>query len=234
MTAPLTPHARRWLTANAVVAWLGLAFSLTLTLGRFYPEVAVLPGRYGNYPAGSAELWSRLSDWLSYFTILSNALVAVMVTALATGRATATARWQAVRLGSLVMICVTGLVYAVVLAPTTTQRGWENVSNTFVHQLTPAFTVLVWAVAGPRGWVSRRTLAGAFAVPLVWVVWMLARGAVIGAYPYGFISPLEQGWGRALANTAGVLVLGLLIGSAFLGADRWLTRRQRVRVDARE
>ncbi len=224
MDTPPSPGARRWFAVNAVIAWLGLAVSLTLTVTALYPSTVTIPTRYGADHA--AGLGSRLADWVSYFTIWSNVVVAVVMSILAWGRPRASAALRAARLDSVLLITITGLVYAVVLAPISVQRGWENVSNTLLHQVTPVLTVLVWALAGPRGWVTWRTVLHALVILVAWVSWMLLHGAVVGAYPYPFVDVAVLGYPRALANIVGILGLGLLMAAGFLGVERLLARRQ--------
>ncbi|MBK7610810.1 MAG: Pr6Pr family membrane protein [Actinomycetales bacterium] len=224
MDTTLSPSARRWFAVNAVVAWLGLAVSLTLTVTALYPSTVTIPTRYGSDHA--AGLGSRLADWFSYFTIWSNIVVAVVTSILAWGRPRATAALRAARLDSVLLITITGLVYAVVLAPISVQRGWENVSNTLLHQVTPILTVLVWLLVGPRGWVSWRTVLGALVIPLGWVAVMLLHGAFVRAYPYPFVDVAVLGYAAALVNIVGILVLGLAMAAGFLGLERLLVRRR--------
>lgn len=224
MDTTLSPSARRWFAVNAVVAWLGLAVSLTLTVTALYPSTVTIPTRYGSDHA--AGLGSRLADWFSYFTIWSNIVVAVVTSILAWGRPRATAALRAARLDSVLLITITGLVYAVVLAPISVQRGWENVSNTLLHQVTPILTALVWLLVGPRGWVSWRTVLGALVIPLAWVAVMLLHGAFVRAYPYPFVDVAVLGYAAALVNIVGILVLGLAMAAGFLGLERLLIRRR--------
>ncbi len=226
METTLSTGARRWFAVNAVLAWLGLAVSLTLTVTALYPSTVTIPTRYGSDHA--AGLVSRLADWFSYFTIWSNIVVAVVTSILAWGRPRATTALRAARLDSVLLITITGLVYAVVLAPISVQRGWENLSNTLLHQVTPILTVLLWLLVGPRGWVSWRTVLVALAIPLGWVATMLLHGALVGAYPYPFVDVAVLGYAAALANIGGILVLGLTMAAGFLGLERILaTRRSR-------
>ena len=98
MDHTLTAGARRWLALNAVLAWLGLAVSLTLTVTNIYPSTVTVPTRYGADHA--AGLGSRLADWFSYFTIWSNIVVAVVTSLLAWGRPRVGAALRAARLDS--------------------------------------------------------------------------------------------------------------------------------------
>lgn len=233
MTAPTvwqpSPTARRWFAANAALAWLGLLVSLTITALAPYPYAVTVPSRYGyGVGQGADQLGARLADWISYFTIWSNLTVAIVTTLLAAGRLRPTFRAAAARLDALLMITVTGLVYAVVLAPTTQQRGWENVSNSLLHQITPVLTIVVWVVVGPRGWFRRATAVGALGIPLAWVVWMLLRGAATGTYPYPFVDVAKLGLGAVLINVVAILAFGMAIAAGYVGLDRWLGRRAEI------
>lgn len=227
MTTPLSARARTVYAVAAGLAWLGLAVSLYLNLTGFY-EPPTKPSAFGYArPDGLAGVVSTLLDWLSYFTILSNLLIAVMSTRLARGSDFGTRIWQALRLDSVLMITVTGVVFALLLAATSVQRGLDNLSNALLHQVTPTLGLLLWVVLGPRGRVSGRTVLDALILPLAWLLWTFGRGAVLGAYPYGFIDVTVLGYPTALGNAAGILVAGLLLAAALLGVDRLMSRVRR-------
>ena len=221
-----SPRAQRWFLVNAVVAWLGLAVQLTISATGMYPTTATNPSEYGygNAP-GVDGLVGRLVDFFSYFTIWSNIAVAVVMTLLALDARRDSSVLRAVRLSALLMISITGLVYGVILSGVVTLRGWEYLANFFIHQLVPLLTVVVFFVAGPRGWIDRRVLLGSFVLPIAWLAYSLVRGSVIGAYPYFFINVVKLGYGTVAVNLAGVLLLGLVIALALWGLDRWLVRR---------
>ena len=209
---------------NAVVAWAGVALQLVLAAGGFYPSTQQVLSQLG---PGSTGPLARVVDALSYFTIWSNIVVAVVLTLLLRPSRHHTATLRVLRLDSLLMITITGLVYAVVLAPSSTLVGWQVLGNLLVHQLTPVLTILVWLVLGPRGWISWSTIPPAFLLPAVWVAYTLVRGAVIGAYPYPFIDVVQHGYGTVAVNLVAIVLLGIVISAILLAVDRLLSRRQR-------
>ena len=109
-----------WYAVSAGLAWLGLALSLTLNLTGFYAsDIVTDPHSYGYAGGAATPVPSRLADWISYFTIWSNITVAAVATLLARRARkgmVGTPTLAVFRLSSLVMITITGLVYAVVLA----------------------------------------------------------------------------------------------------------------------
>ena len=93
----------------------------------------------------------------------------------------------------------------------------------------PLVTVIVWLVWGPRGRIDRRTVASCFAIPGVWIVYMLVRGAVVDAYPYPFVNVDAHGYGSVAVTLVVILLFGLVLALAFWGIDRLLTRRASIR-----
>jgi hypothetical protein len=232
VTQTTRPASFWWYAASAGLAWLGLAVSLALNLTGFYDsDVVTSPSRYGYANGAATPIPQRLADWISYFTIWSNITVAAVATILARralrSPGSPTPRvLNVIRLSSLVMITITGLVYAVVLAPTSVQRGIDNLSNSLLHQITPILAVIVWVIVGPRREFCWLTVLLSTLLPLTWILWMLARGAATGTYPYDFINAKALGWSTALSNLGGVLLLGIAVAFVFLGLDRLLARRR--------
>lgn len=230
--ATQTPSARGpvWFLVNALVAWTGVVLQLILSAGGFYPSTETVPSQLGYAnAAGAAGAFGRIADYASYFTIWSNVVVAVVVTLLALRPGRDGPVLRVLRLDSLLMIVITGLVYAVILAPTAKNVGWQVVGNFFVHQATPIVTILVWVVAGPRGWIRWSTIAPAMILPVVWVAYTLVRGTVITGYPYPFIDVVRHGYGQVLVNVVTIAALGVLIAVILLGVDRLLSRFVRAR-----
>lgn len=220
-----SPTARRAWTVNAGVAWFGVVLTLLLSGLGAYREQEPEPGLYGDTGDGLAGALSRVTDTLSYFTIWSNLVVAVSVTLVVVRPLRDTLVRRVLRLDGLLMITVTAIVYQVLLAPTATVEGWSRVTDPVLHVVTPIVTVLVWAVWGPRGWITGRLVPAALVVPLAWIAWMLLRGAVVDAYPYGFANVTELGY-AAVAQTMGlILAFGLAVAAVFWGLDVALRRR---------
>ena len=232
-TTPQSTAGRPWFALYAGVAWLGLGMQFVLSATGMYPSTTTIPSAVGyNNPPGAAGALPRIFDLLSYFTIWSNIVVAVLATLLALRPWRDSHLLRVLQLDALIMITVTGLVYAVLLGPTATLSGWQYPANSLLHQITPLVTVIVFLVAGPRGRLAWRTIPEALVLPLVWVGYTLVRGAVIGAYPYPFIDVVRLGYGQVLINVVGIAVFGVIIGAIFVAIDRWLSRRRSAKVSA--
>ncbi|NEB76276.1 integral membrane regulator [Streptomyces sp. SID14478] len=180
---------------------------------------------------------------LSYFTIQSNILVAVAF-ALSAWRA-----WTArpplrplVTGGVLLFICITGLVYHVILAnsasgfsmtddPDVAVTGARQVSNQLLHTVTPIGAVLDWLLLTRPGALRPRHAAIWLAYPLAYFGFALARGAIMtpgtpARYPYPFLDVDAHGY-------AGVLGNAVIFGLAFYVLALALVLLDRIRPEIR-
>lgn len=179
----------------------------------------------GLFQSAGESAAGRIADFAMYFTHWSNALVAIVFALLAVRTRGRGRVVQVLLYDALLMIIVTGVVYNAILAPgAPAPHGWALVANTFAHQVTPILAVVVWAAVGPRGWLHRALIPAALVIPIVWIALTLARGAVIDAYPYGFINVVQLGYPMALVNLVAILLMGLGILVLLIGIDR-LARR---------
>lgn len=223
--------SRRWFLVNAVFAWIGVLLSLSLNLSGYYVSSVdpAKPTLLGNTAAGVDTPLERVLDWTTYFTIWSNVVVVVVTTTLVLrpalfGRDDGVGRlWRVLRLDSVLMILITGVLYNLLLA-NWDKSGPDLISNLFIHVLTPVVTVLVWFVAGPRRLTDVRIASLALVLPLAWAAYALVRGAVVGAYPYPFLDVSTKGYASVLVFVAMVAVVGFLLALAFVFADRAMDR----------
>jgi hypothetical protein len=178
-----------------------------------------------------APVLTRVIRFFSYFTIQSNVLVLALAVTLARDADRDGDRWRVLRLDALLGITITGLVYAVVLAPTLHPEGLGWWTNAGLHYVSPVATLALWLFAGPRPRVAGATVAWALVWPVLWIGYTLAHGAVSGWYPYPFLDVSDLGYAVALRNLGFVVLLALLFLLAFRAADRRLpgtARRQAV------
>lgn len=234
--APVSSATSRALFGvNAAVAWLAVGLSFTLAVTGYYVDTMDLakPTILGNVPGGNDTVLERLLDWSTYFTILSNVVVLVVTTMLVArpGLFTRTDRvgtvWRTLRLDSVLMIVITGVVYNLLLA-TGGKTGWDLLSNTLLHVVVPILTPIVWIIAGPRGLVTGRIIGYSLVVPLLWAAYALMRGAVIGAYPYPFLDVATNGLASVLVFIAVIVVIAVVLALVLWAVDaglQWTLRR---------
>jgi hypothetical protein len=206
------------------VCWTVLAVVVVASLTIEFGRTLALPADDG------AAALPRVVRFLSYFTIQSNVLVLALAAPLARDPDRDGDRWRVLRLDALLGITVTGLVYAVVLAPTDHPHGLYWWSNAGLHYVSPVATLVLWLLVGPRPRISPATVVWALVWPVLWVGYTLAHGAVSGWYPYPFLDVGDLGYAVALRNLGGVVLLALVLLLAFQAVDRWLPATDRVTV----
>lgn len=165
---------------------------------------------------------ARVVRFLSYFTVESNILVAVVCALLARDPSRDSARSRVAHLDSVLCITVTGLVYVSVLRGTVELEGLALVTDFVFHTLVPIMALVGWVLFGPHGRWSLPVLRSALIFPVAYLVWTLARGAVVGEYPYPFIDVTALGYPRALLNAVAVTALFAVLSGLLLLADRRL------------
>ena len=218
---------RRAYAIAAGITWFGLGFGLILSAFNVYPLVDVPPGLFGVYPDGLAGLAGRVVDYMSAFTDLSNIIVAIVFTMLARNPDRGGRVWHAVRMDSLVMISITGLIYAIVLAPNAQVEGLEVIGNTLKHMIVPVMTIALWLIIGPRRQVTFASVFTAIVIPITWAAYTLIRGHFIEKYPYDFVNVVAYGLPTVLRNIAGAAALGIVLGLVVWAIDRLISGRGR-------
>lgn len=202
---------------------------------------------------GNGGVLNGLWFTLSYFTVWSNIVTFISNWGLCMDPTRDSARFRWFRMTSLVMITVTGLVYAIVLAPISNPVGLEVYTNIGYHYISPWATVLGFLIFGPRPRFTRHQVLTMLLIPVIWLIYTLLRGLLLLRpppiapdtqlgepqhwYPYPFIdvndpSPLVPGleyggYAGVGVNIVAILVLGVLIGFVFVGLDRLLSKKQK-------
>ncbi|MEV0796167.1 Pr6Pr family membrane protein [Kribbella sp. NPDC050281] len=136
---------------------------------------------------------------------------------------------RVVRLDSLLGIVITGLVFAIVLAPKIHLTGAALVATIGFHYISPWATLAAWLVLGPRPRMTWRTIPPAFIWPIAWLVYIFVQGAFTDWYPYPFLDVTDLGLATAFRNALLVVVLGILLSLGLKTLDTKLPTVGRAR-----
>lgn len=107
---------------------------------------------------------------------------------------------------------VTGVVFAVLLSGTNVDTAIPWV-NSVVHELFPIVVVADWLLDPPPTRLTLRQGALWLAFPLVWIIYELIRGSIVGKYHYPFLDPAHGGYGSVALYSSAILVLMLVFCS---------------------
>lgn len=226
------PWARLLHLLTALCAGVGIALGFGFAIVDAYPPTVVVdPGLFD--AGGSQSMAGRLADFSAYFTVWSNVLVMVVFAVLAVRPARDGRVLRVLLFDALLMILVSGIVYNAILAPAIPPReGLDLVATTLQHTIVPLLALGAWLIVGPRGWLRRGLILPALVIPIVWVVVTLVRGAIVDAYPYGFLNVVDLGYVLSLVNVLVILAIGVALCAGLIGLDRLARRWSRAPVGA--
>lgn len=175
-----------------------------------------------------ASLLGGLVNLFGYFTVLSNTLVATVLTQAAFGRESAARRWWLspwVSSGVAVSIVFVALAYSLLLRHLWQPQGWQWLADELLHDVMPAAYALYWWWCVPKGQLRFTHLLGWLVYPLGYFAYVLARGHGIGFYPYPFVDVASLGYAQVLLNALAMLGGFILVGVLLIVLDRWQGRR---------
>jgi hypothetical protein len=213
LSTPGSAARRRCVNVAAVLGWVGLSVQLYLILGTRW-EIG-------------ASLMGGLMSFFSFFTVLTNTLVAVVLTCEVTSRDSAARRWflrPAVSSGIAVSIAVVGLAYSLLLRHLWHPEGWQLLADELLHDIMPLLFLLYWWWCVPKGTLRLGHIGLWVIYPLVYFAYALLRGHLLSAYPYPFIDVGTLGYPQVFINAGGILAGFVVIALVIVGLDRYRRR----------
>ena len=204
---------RIYAAVGASLGWFALALQLYLMLVQS--------------PAGLVAMLGSVITYASFFTFLTNLLVALVFTASVFPRA----GWAkffchpSVQAGTAAYIAIVGIVYRLLLRQLWNPQGAQWVADVLLHDVIPVGYVVYWLLFAPRAGLRCKDAVAWLAYPAVYLVYVLARGAVSGLYPYPFVDVNVLGYGGVLVHAAVFLLVFLGMGLLVLAVGRWTRRR---------
>lgn len=170
-----------------------------------------------------AEWGSATVTMFSFFTNFSNAIIIVMVTALLFGRGRLQAWFNrpAVQSACCLYIAFVGLGFWFLLGgpgQMVTLLDW--IPELTAHTFSPILGAVYWFRCVPKGQLTWRHPLLWLIYPIVYLVYWLFRGPLVGYYPYFFIDVNALGYRGVALWSGALIVVFLLLGSLMLLLDR--------------
>jgi hypothetical protein len=201
---------RPWLTGMAVLGWFGLAD-------------AAVPGTVGALARTGQPDW-RLINVFGYFTVLTNTLVATVLSYAAFGHEGRGKRFflsPSVSSAVAASIVLVALAYSVLLRHLWQPQGWQWLADELLHDVMPVLYALYWWREVPKGRLRLGTWHCGRCTRRFISAMRCGVGSEIGVYAYPFIDVASLGYGQVMLNALGVLAGFWGIGLVLLGLDRW-------------
>lgn len=166
-----------------------------------------------------ADIFETIIRFFSFFTILTNILVALYFT---------TKVFRLSRFpfnlfrkkGALTAITsfifIVGLVYQVVLRNVWTPTGLQFIVDELLHTIIPIFVLVYWILNIKRNYLVLKSLLIWLLYPIFYLFLVFIRGCFSGFYPYPFLNVKEIGYQRTLINVVIIFIITIIVMKALL------------------
>lgn len=200
---------KRCVTAAALAGWVGLAIQQYLIF-------------YSRWSTG-ASLLGGLVNFFSFFTVLTNTLVVVVLSYAVVDRDSAAKRFfLAPRVSSAIAVSIVlvSLAYNLLLRHLWQPEGFQFIADELLHDVMPLLFVVYWWRCVPKGTLQCKHIGLWVLYPLVYFAYVLLRGDLLGQYQYPFFDVGTLGYPQVFVNAGGILVGFVLIALAVVGLDK--------------
>ncbi|AZE87816.1 Pr6Pr family membrane protein [Pseudomonas orientalis] len=202
---------KRFVAAAALAGWVGLAIQQYLIL-------------YSRWSSG-ASLLGGLISFLSFFTVLTNTLVVVVLSYALVTRESPARRFflkPGICGGVATSIVVVSLAYNLLLRHLWSPEGFQFIADELLHDVMPLLFLIYWWRCVPKGTLQLKHIAGWVIYPVVYFAYVLLRGHLLGQYQYPFLDVDSLGYPQVFVNAGGILAGFIVIALALVGLDKRL------------
>lgn len=181
-----------------------------------------------NVASKAAPLQEIIIRYFSYFTLLTNLIVAVV----STGILLAPGSWFgkfASRYTTLTAvtayILLVGIVYNIVLRSIWNPTGLQKVVDELLHTIIPLLFLLYWILFAVKDRLQYKTMLPWLLYPLLYLIFILVRGSSSGFYPYPFVDLNKLTLAQVFINSAGVALSVIAISAVLIFAGNRMIRK---------
>ncbi|PZX61939.1 Pr6Pr family membrane protein [Hydrotalea sandarakina] len=176
----------------------------------------------------SASIGETTLRFFSFFTILTNSLVAIYFTlivfknkkgffAIIDKPGTLTA--------ITVYISIVGLIYQILLRHTWKPTGIQMIVDELLHTFIPIMVIVYWYFYENKSLITYKQIPKWLAYPLIYLVYILIRGKISNFYPYYFVNAGNLGLPKVLINAVGIAALFYALSALFIRVGKAMKNR---------
>lgn len=206
-----------------------ISIKIFLAILSCFAWFALIPQFFITIGSNQAPWFENFIRYFSYFTLLTNAMVAISSTVLLVAPNSSWGRFFArttTATAIAVYITIVALIYNVILRPLYQFEGLQKILNEVQHVIVPVLFVLYWCVFVNKSSLQWKDFLPWLWYPLIYVLFVLIRGSFSGFYPYPFINLNDLGFRQTLINAVGMSVLFTLMSLAFIGVGKLWSRKK--------
>ena len=195
--------ARALKISIALIAWLALIIQFWL----------IIENRVASIP-------ETITRYFSYFTILTNMMVAIFFT-----KEIFKPSHISLITAVTVYITVVGLVYQVLLRNLWQPTGLQKLADELLHTIIPLLVLVYWLFYKKKEMLKYSDVLRWLIYPLIYLMCVLIRGNASNFYPYPFVNVSELGLQKVLINSFFLLIGFMVLSAVFIKIDKALIKK---------
>ena len=164
-----------------------------------------------------------LVDFLSFFTIQSNLMVAVCLSFSLLLPRTAPGNFflkSSVQSAIALYIFIVGLVYNTMLRGLADFKGMQWIVDNLLHVAVPILFVIYWFIFTPRTFFQWKQCLYWLIYPFIYTVYSMIRGSIVHWYPYPFLNADSLGYAKVFINMLLVLSAFCIVSLVIIAVNR--------------
>ena len=181
------------------------------------------------YLSKGMTVFEAILRFFSYFTILTNILVALSLTlSLVAPLSKPGIFFSKPKTKSAIAlyIGIVGLIYSLVLRQLWSPQGLQWLTDVLLHDAIPLLYMIYWLFFVGKGTLRWSDAFTWLIYPIAYLPWILIIGLIIKLYPYPFVDVTMLDYPRVLLNAL-LFALGFLAGGWLLiCVDRILNKKK--------
>jgi hypothetical protein len=185
--------------------------------------IAVLTQYYLMIENSNNSIIETTIRFFSYFTILTNSLVAIYFTLIVIKIKSGFLKIID-KPGTLTAITVyittVGLVYQILLRHTWAPKGLQMIVDELLHTLIPIVVIIYWFFYESKALVTYKQIPKWLVYPIIYLTYILIRGTFSNFYPYPFINVENLGLSKVIINVVGLTGLFILLSAVFVSVGK--------------
>jgi hypothetical protein len=189
--------------------------------------IAVITQYYLMIENRIASIGETSIRFFSFFTILTNLLVAVYFT-LSSRKEKKGYLTIINKPGTLtavtVYITIVGLVYQILLRHVWSPAGTQMIVDELLHSIIPVLVVFFWLFYEDKSQVKYNQISRWLIYPLIYLIYILIRGYFSNFYPYPFVDVAQLGLRAVLINSVGLIALFIGVSALFIKIGKLIKR----------
>lgn len=161
--------------------------------------------------------------FFSYFTILTNIIVALYFTFQAF-KCTSIIGKSGILTAITIYILIVGLIYQLILRSTWNPTGMQRIVDELLHTIVPVLVLLYWFLYEDKKNLKYEKIIQWAIYPLLYLFYILIRGHFSDFYPYPFVNVLVLGYSKMFLNAFLIILFFTGLSLFFVKIGKYLSR----------